>query len=321
MQTIPQRRLGSLTVGVLGLGCMSMAMVYGRPDPVQARAAIDRALELGVTLLDTADMYGRGASERLVGRALQGRRDQVVLASKVGIRSWPVVGIPRGFDGRPDYIRRSVEGSLRRLGTDHLDLYYLHRVDPGVPIEESVGALADLVRTGKVREIGVSEVTADELRRAYAVHPIAAVQSEWYLFSRELEAEVVPAARALGVGIVAYSPLGRGMLTGAASATTELSMFDYRRMLPRWRADNLAANVRAVDTVTAVAHEHGATPAQVALAWLLGQGDDVVPIPGTKRPGYVEENLGALGLALSDADRARLDGLVAAGDRYPRNSP
>jgi aryl-alcohol dehydrogenase-like predicted oxidoreductase len=300
---------------------MGMAMVYGRPDPVRARAAIARALDLGVTLFDTADMYGRGASERLVGHALRGRRDEVVLASKVGILSWPVVGIPRGVSGRPNYIRRSLEGSLRRLGTDYLDLYYLHRVDPDVPIEESIGAMSDLVAAGKVRELGVSEVTADELRRAYAVHPIAAVQSEWSLFSRELEAEVVPAARALGVGIVAYSPLGRGMLSGAASATTRLSLFDYRRMLPRWQSDNLADNLRAVETVADIATDRQATPAQVALSWLLAQGDDVVPIPGTKRPGYVEENIGALQVTLTDDDMARLDRLVAAGDRYPTNSP
>ena len=320
-QTLPERKVGPLTVSALGLGCMGMAMVYGRPDPVRARAAIARALDLGVTLFDTADMYGRGASERLVGHALRGRRDEVVLASKVGILSWPVVGIPRGVSGRPNYIRRSLEGSLRRLGTDYLDLYYLHRVDPDVPIEESIGAMSDLVAAGKVRELGVSEVTADELRRAYAVHPIAAVQSEWSLFSRELEAEVVPAARALGVGIVAYSPLGRGMLSGAASATTRLSLFDYRRMLPRWQSDNLASNLRAVETVADIATDRQATPAQVALSWLLAQGDDVVPIPGTKRPGYVEENIGALQVTLTDDDMARLDRLVAAGDRYPTNSP
>ena len=319
--TIPARRLGGLTVGALGLGCMGMAMVYGRPDPEQARAAIDRALELGVTLLDTADMYGRGASERLVGQGIRGRRDDVVLASKVGILSWPVVGIPRGVSGRPDYIRRSIERSLHRLGTDRLDLYYLHRVDPVVPIEESVGAMSDLVTAGKVRELGVSEVTAEELRRAHAVHPIAAVQSEWSLFSRELEAEVVPAARALGIGIVAYSPLGRGMLSGSTAATTRLSLFDYRRMLPRWQSDNLAANLRAVETVADAARQHHATPAQVALAWLLAQGSDVVPIPGTKRPRYVAENIGAIGLSLTDDDLTRLDGLTVHGDRYPRNSP
>ena len=318
---LPSRRLGDLTVGAVGLGCMGLAMVYGRPDPVEARAAVDRALELGVTLLDTADMYGDGASERFLGDMLRGRRDRVVLASKVGILTWPRVGLPRGVNGRPDHIRRSINGSLRRLRTDRLDLYYLHRVDPKVPIEESVGALGELVAAGKVRNLGLSEVTADELRRAYATHAIAAVQSEWSLFSRELEAEVVPAARALGVGIVAYSPIGRGMLSGAAAATTRLSLVDYRRFLPRWRKDNLAVNLRAVEVVSDVARAHGATAAQVALAWVLARGEDVVPIPGTKRPRYVEENVGALGISLAAEDLARLDELVAVGARYPQNSP
>ena len=319
--TLPSRRLGDLTVGAVGLGCMGLAMVYGRPDPAEARAAVDRALELGVTLLDTADMYGDGASERFLGDALRGRRDRVVLASKVGIRTWPVLGLPRGVDGRPDHIRRSIDGSLRRLRTDHLDLYYLHRVDPRVPIEDSVGALGELVAAGKVRHLGVSEVTADELRRAYAIHPIAAVQTEWSLFSRELEAEVVPAARALGVGIVAYSPIGRGMLSGTAAATTRLSLMDYRRFLPRWRKDNLATNLCAVEVVSDIARAHGATAAQVALAWVLARGEDVVPIPGTKRPRYVEENVAALELTLADEDLTRLDGLVAVGARYAQNSP
>jgi aryl-alcohol dehydrogenase-like predicted oxidoreductase len=314
---LPLRRLDTLDVGAIGLGCMGMAMVYGRPDPTQARATVDRALDRGVTLFDTADMYGDGASERFLGDALRGRRDRVVLASKVGILTWPRLGIPRGVNGRPEHIRRSIDRSLRRLGTDHLDLYYLHRVDPRVPIEDSVGALAELVSAGKVRALGVSEVTADELRRAYAVHPIAAVQAEWSLFSRDLEAEVVPAARALGVGVVAYSPLGRGMLSGSPAATTQLSLFDYRRMLPRWRAENLAANLQAVEVVGVVARGHGVTPAQVALAWVLARGEDVVPIPGTKRPQYLEENLGALDVRLTEDDLDRLDRLVAAGDRYP----
>lgn len=313
---LPERRLGDLTVSALGLGCMGMARVYGRPDPEEARATIDRALDLGVTLFDTADMYGNGASERFLGRALRNRRDRIVLASKTGILSWPVVGVPRGVNARPERIRRSIEGSLRRLGTDHLDLYYLHRVDPRVPIEESVGALSDLVAAGKVRAVGVSEVTADELRRAYATHPIAAVQSEWSLFSRDLEAEVVPAARELGVGIVAYSPLSRGILSGSPAATTRLSLFDYRRFLPRWQAENLTANLRAVEVVAAVGRAHQVTPAQVALAWVLARGDDVVPIPGTKRPRYLEENIGALDVRLSEDDLARLDGLVAVGNRY-----
>ncbi len=317
---LPIRRIGDLPVGAIGLGCMGLAMVYGRPDPAEARATIDRALELGVTHLDTADMYGDGSSERFLGETLRGRRDRVVLASKVGILTWPRLGVPRGVNGRPDHIRRSIDGSLRRLRTDHLDLYYLHRVDPQVPIEESVGALAELVTAGKVRALGVSEVTADELRRAYAVHPLAAVQAEWSLFSRDLETDVVPAARELGVGIVAYSPIGRGMLSGSAAATTKLSLMDYRRFLPRWRAANLRANLQAVEVVSAVAREHGATAAQVALAWVLTRGEDVVPIPGTKRPRYLEENVGALGVTLTETDLARLDGLVAVGGRYPGES-
>jgi aryl-alcohol dehydrogenase-like predicted oxidoreductase len=295
---------------------MGMAMVYGRPDPAQARATIDLALERGVTLLDTADVYGNGSSERFLGQALRGRRDEVALASKTGIRTWPLIGLPRGVNGRPAHIRRSVEGSLRRLGTDHLDLYYLHRVDPRVPIEESIGAMGELVTAGQVRALGVSEVTANELRRAYATHPIAAVQSEWSLFSRELEADVVPTARELGVGVVAYSPLGRGMLSGTAAATTRLPLIDYRRFLPRWRSENLTANLEAVEVVAAIARGHQATPAQVALAWVLAQGEDVVPIPGTKRPQYLEENLAALDVQLAPDDLERLDRLVAVGDRY-----
>ena len=315
MTAIPTRRLGSLSVSAVGLGCMGMATVYGRPDPREARATIDRALELGVSLFDTADMYGNGASERFVGEALRGRRDAVVLASKVGIVTWPVAGMPRGVNGRPDHIRRGIDGSLRRLGTDHLDLYYLHRVDPRVPIEDSIGAMSQLVAAGKVRELGVSEVTAEQLRRAHAVHPIAAVQSEWSLFSRDLEAEVVPAARELGVGIVAYSPLGRGMLSGSAASTTDLPLIDYRRFLPRWRKENLSANLRAVEVVASVAREHDVTPAQVALAWVLARGDDVVPIPGTKRPRFLEQNVAAVEVGLDAGDLAKLDDLVAVGAR------
>jgi aryl-alcohol dehydrogenase-like predicted oxidoreductase len=234
-----KRQLGDLQVGAIGLGCMGMAMVYGRPDPTEARATIDQALDGGVTLLDTADMYGNGPSERFVGNAIRGRRERVVLATKTGITTRRFTGMPKGVDGQPDRIRRAAEESLRRLGTDYVDLYYLHRVDPRVPIEESVGAIADLVTAGKARAVGVSEVSPEELRRAHAIHPVAAVQMEWSLFSRELESELVPTARDLGVGLVAYSPLGRGMLTGSAQATTDLPLIDYRRFLPRWRRANL----------------------------------------------------------------------------------
>lgn len=293
-----------------------MAAVYGRPDPVQARAAIDRAVERGVTLLDTAEMYGNGASERFVGEALRGRRDGMVLASKTGITTWPVIGMPRGLDGRPERIRRAIDGSLRRLRTDHLDLYYLHRVDPKVPIEDSVGAMSQLVAAGKVRAIGVSEVTAEQLRRAHATHPITAVQTEWSLFSRELEAEVVPTARELGIGIVAYSPLGRGMLSGTTAATTRLPLVDYRRFLPRWRRENLAANLEAVEIVADVARRHSVTPAQVALAWVLARGDDVVPIPGTKRPRFLDDNVDAVRVRLTEEDLTSLDAVRAVGERY-----
>ena len=316
MTTMPVRTIGSLRVGVLGLGCMGMSAVYGLPDRAAARATIDRAVERGVTLFDTADMYGNGDNERFVGSALGRRREQVVLATKVGITSLPLVGLPTGVNGRPDYIRRSIDESLRRLGTDCVDLYYLHRVDPRVPIEDSVGAMSELVAAGKVRELGVSEVTADELRRAHAVHPIAAVQSEWSLFTRDIEADLVPAARALGVTIVPYSPLGRGMLTGSARATTRLALFDYRRFLPRWRKANLETNLKAVAQVATAAQTVGATPAQVALAWLLGQGDDVVPIPGTKRVSNLDQNLGALDVTLTPDLVAELANVRVAGERY-----
>lgn len=320
MCALPVRRIGRLEVSQLGLGCMSMSTVYGVPDKAEARATIDRAIDLGVTLLDTADMYGAGDNERFLGTALRGRRDQVVLATKVGIRTVPLLGLPNSVNGRPDYIRRSIDGSLRRLGTDHVDLYYLHRVDRRVPIEESVGAMAELVEAGKVRELGVSEVTGDELRRAHVTHPIAAIQSEWSLFSREIEADAVPAARQLGVTVVAYSPLGRGMLTGSPTATTKLPLVDYRRFLPRWRKENLAANLQAVAQLERVAKEVNATPAQVALAWVLARGEDVVPIPGTKRVHNLEQNIAALDVTLPPDAIARLEALSATGPRYSGSS-
>ena len=310
------RRLRDLTSSALGLGCMGFATVYGRVDPTEARATIAAALDAGVTMLDTADMYGAGASERFVGEAIKGRRDDLVIATKTGIVTSRFFGLPTGLDARPERIGPALDASLQRLGVDHVDLYYLHRVDPKVPIEESVGAMARLVEQGKVLHLGVSETTPDELSRAHATHPITALQTEWSLFSRDLEREVVPTARELGIGIVAYSPLGRGMLTGSAQATTKLPLIDYRRFLPRWRKANLQTNLRSVEVVRAVGHRLGATPGQIALAWVLARGDDVVPIPGTKRVERLRENLGALDVRLDEAALAELDGLSVAGDRY-----
>jgi len=315
-----QRLLGSLATSAQGLGCMGLATVYGRVDPAEARATLDAAIEAGVTMLDTADMYGNGVSETFVGEAIKGRRDNLVIATKTGILTRRVTGMPKGLDGRPAHIRTALDKSLRRLGTEVIDLYYLHRVDPRVPIEESVGAIGDLVAQGKVRHVGVSETTAAQLRRAHATHPITAVQLEWSLFTRDLEREVLPAARELGIGVVAYSPLGRGMLTGSPQATTTLPLIDYRRFLQRWRRANLQANLRSVETVRGIGQRLGATPGQVALAWVLSRGADVVPIPGTKRPKYLRENLGANEVRLDDDALRTLDGLVVQGDRYPRGS-
>lgn len=313
---IARRRLGDLEVSALGLGCMGMSTVYGRVDRADAIATVRHALDRGVTLLDTADFYGAGGNERLVGQALRGRRDEAVVATKFGIVPVPVVGLPRGVRAHPDRVRPCAEASLRRLGIDVIDLYYLHRVDPTVPIEDTVGAMADLVGAGLVRHLGLSEASAADLRRAHAVHPIAALESEWSIFSRELEDDALPVARELGVGIVPYSPLGRGMLTGAPEATRKLGLLDYRRLLPRWRGANLDANLRLVGRIRALAGDLGATPAQVALAWLLGRGNDVVPIPGTKRPARIDENLGALDVVLPPEVVAELETMVAAGDRY-----
>ncbi len=310
----PQRTLGPLGVSALGLGCMGMSQSYGPADPAEANATIHRALDLGITFLDTADVYGGGANEELVGAAIAGRRDEVVLATKFGILTDPVTSRPAGVDGSPRRVRTCLEDSLRRLGVDHVDLYYLHRPDPNVPIEDSVGAMAELVAAGKVRELGLSEASADTIRRAVAVHPIAALQSEWSVFSRDVERDVVAVARDLGVGLVPFSPLGRGQLTGS---TPELTENDMRRDLPRWQAENLAANTALVDRIRAVGAAHGATGAQVALAWLLAQGDDVVPIPGTKRLRYLEDNAGALDLSLTAADMAELDSLRPSGERWP----
>ncbi len=311
---LPTRALGQLPVSALGLGCMGMSFAYGTPDRVEAVATLHRALDLGVTFLDTADMYGAGANEELLATVLADRRDEVTLATKFGILTGEN-GYPNGVDGSPEYAHRACDASLRRLGVDHIDLYYLHRPDPAVPIEETVGAMAELVAAGKVRHLGLSESSADTIRRAAAVHPIAAVQSEWSVFSRDIERAVLPMCRELGIGVVPYSPLGRGLLTGALP--TAFADDDFRRTLPRFQQENLERNLETVEAVREIAAAHGATAGQVALAWLLAQGGDVAPIPGTKRVRYLEENVGALDVALTPADLARLDALEPAGDRYP----
>jgi aryl-alcohol dehydrogenase-like predicted oxidoreductase len=322
--SLPTRTLGPLPVSALGLGCMGMSFAYGTPDRGEAIATLHRALDLGVTFLDTADMYGGGDNEELLATVLANRRDEVVLATKFGILTGED-GYPSGVDGSPAYSHGACDASLRRLGVDHIDLYYLHRPDPQVPIEETVGAMAELVAAGKVRHLGLSESSAETIRRASAVHPIAALQTEWSVFSRDIEATVLPACRKLGIGIVPFSPLGRGLLTGALP--TEFADDDFRRTLPRFQQENLERNLEAVGVVREIAAAHDATPGQVALAWLLAQGEDVVPIPGTKRVRYLEENAGALDVTLTPADHARLDALRPAGDRYPdmtwaeRNTP
>jgi aryl-alcohol dehydrogenase-like predicted oxidoreductase len=311
---IPRRTLGSdgLTAGAIGLGCMSFSPTYGGFDGYDPTETINRALDLGVTMLDTADVYGPRTSEEVVGRAIKGRRDEVALATKFGIRrAGPVEPGQRQVDGRPEYVRSSIEGSLRRLDVDHVDLYYLHRPDPDVPIEETVGAMGELVAAGKVRHLGLSEASADTVRRAVAVHPIAALQSEYSLFSRDIEGDIIDTCRELGVGLVPYSPLGRGMLTGTIASTDDLADNDFRRRHPRFAAGAFDANRALVDVVRAIADAHGATPGQIALAWVLAQGDDLVPIPGTKRIPYLEENSAAAAVELSEADLARLDELSA----------
>ncbi|WP_182359200.1 aldo/keto reductase [Tomitella gaofuii] len=316
------RTLGTaapLTVSAIGLGCMGMSEFYGAHDDAAGIATIHRALDLGVTLLDTADMYGPFTNEELVGRAIAGRRDEVVLATKFG-NERRADGTRVGINGRPDYVVAACEASLRRLGVDHIDLYYQHRVDPDVAIEETVGAMAGLVEAGKVRNLGLSEAAPDTVRRAHAVHPITALQTEYSLFSRDLEDEILPVLRELGIGLVPYSPLGRGMLTGHVGAVSAAGDARGTEYFPRFRGDALVTNLALVDRVRTLAEAKGVTPGQLALAWVLAQGPDVVPIPGTKRVAYLEENVAAAGVGLAAADLASLEDAVprgaVAGARY-----
>jgi aryl-alcohol dehydrogenase-like predicted oxidoreductase len=316
------RRLGSqgLEVSALGLGCMGMSEFYGTADEGEAIATIHRALELGITFLDTADMYGWGANERLVGKAIADRRDQVVLATKFGNVRGPA-GEFLGISGKPDYVRSACEASLERLGVDTIDLYYQHRVDLETPIEETVGAMAELVEEGKVRYLGLSEAAPETIRRAHAVHPISALQSEYSLWTRDPEAEILPTVRELGIGFVAYSPLGRGFLSGRIRSVDDLDEKDFRRRGPRFQEENLRRNLELVAEVEALAAEKGVTPSQLALAWVLSRGDDIVPIPGTKRRTYLEENAAAVEIELTPEEIERLERAfpvgVTAGDRYP----
>jgi aryl-alcohol dehydrogenase-like predicted oxidoreductase len=318
MQT---RHLGPLTVSALGLGCMGMSEFYGPASEAEGIATIHRALDLGVTLLDTADVYGPFTNEVLVGKAVKGRRDGVIVATKFGILRDPADPNRRGVSGRPEYVRASCEASLRRLGIETIDLYYQHRIDRSTPIEDTVGEMTRLVEEGKVRCLGLSEASPATLERACAVHPIAALQTEYSLFYREPEREILPACRRLGVGFVGYSPLGRGLLGGAIRTAADLTPGDWRLQTSRYQGDNLAHNVTLVERVEAIARARGCTSAQLALAWVLAQGEDIVPIPGTKRIAYLEQNLAALEIRLTPGEVAALEavtpaGTAAAGDRY-----
>jgi len=316
------RKLGrqGLEVSALGLGCMGMSDFYGGRDETESVATINRALDLGVTFLDTADMYGVGANEELVGRVVRERRDWIIVATKFGNVRGPD-GSFKGVNGRPDYVRAACDASLKRTGLDFIDLYYQHRVDPEVPIEETVGAMADLVSAGKVKYLGLSEAAPATIRRAHAVHPITALQTEYSLWSRDVEDQILPTVRELGIGFVPYSPLGRGFLTGQFKTPDDLGAGDTRRNHPRFQGEAFQKNLDLVAAIGVMAADKGCTPAQLALAWVLRQGEDIVPIPGTKRRKYLEDNLGALDVELSEADLARIDDILppgaAQGTRYP----
>ena len=320
MQT---RKLGNrgLVVSALGLGCMGMSGVYGAADEVDAIATIHQAIDLGCTFLDTADAYGKGHNEMLIGRSIGDRRDKVVIATKFGLSDVSTGGYTIPVNGRPEYVRSACEASLQRLGVETIDLYYQHRVDPTIPIEDTIGAMAELVTAGKVRFLGLSEASAATIRRAHAVHPIAALQSEYSLWSRDVEAEILPTCRELEIGFVPWSPLGRGFLTGQIKTFDDLDANDWRRVSPRFQGDNFGRNLDLVAQVKQMADAKNCTPAQLAIAWLLQQGDDIVPIPGTKRVSYLLENLGGLDVKLTEAELDRIDAILpqgaASGDRYP----
>jgi aryl-alcohol dehydrogenase-like predicted oxidoreductase len=317
---VKQRRLGSLRVSAIGLGCMGMSEFYGAHDDAQSIDTLHRALDLGVNFLDTADAYGPFENEKLVGRAIRDRRDEVVVATKFGNQrgadgSWI------GINGRPDYVREACDASLQRLGVDHIDLYYQHRVDANVPIEETVGAMAELVRAGKVTHLGLSEAAPQTIRRAHNVHRITALQTEYSLWSRDPEDEILPAVRELGIGFVAYSPIGRGFLSGQWRSIDDLAPDDWRRNNPRFQGENFQRNLDLVEKIEEIAREKGVTPAQLAIAWVMAQGDDIVPIPGSKSRKHLEENVAAADIELTREDLERIDAVVpkgvAAGDRYP----